>query len=72
MRKIFLLLSFVTWITSINAEGLKSKDMPSSEMEKQNEQIVKLASAELTKSLPQKVDKYTKLLRVEGQNTTLV
>ena len=71
MRKIILLLSFVTCVTSISAEGLQSQEMPVNEMQKQNRQIVKLASEEITKTLPQKVDTYTTLQRVEGEGNKL-
>jgi hypothetical protein len=71
MKKTILLLSFVTCVTSISAEGLQSQEMPVNEMQKQNRQIVKLASEEITKTLPQKVDTYTTLQRVEGEGNRL-
>ncbi len=71
MKKTILLLSLVGCVTTISADGLKSQEMPSSEMQKQNQQIVKMASEEMTKTLPQKVDKYTTLQRVEGKGTRL-
>jgi len=49
-----------------------TQELPVSELVKQNKQIVKLASEEISKTLPQKVDKYTDLLRVEGHDTTLL
>ena len=71
MKKTILLLSFITCVTSISAEGLQSQEMPVNEMQKQNRQIVKLASEEITKTLPQKVDTYTTLQRVEGEGNRL-
>ncbi len=71
-RSILLLLALAGLTVSMHAEGMKTGELPTNEMIKQNRQIVKLASEEITKTLPQKVDNYTTLLRVEGQDTTLV
>ena len=71
MKKTILLLSLVACVTNVSADELKSQEMPVNEMEKQNQQIVKMASEEMTKTLPQKVDKYTTLQRVEGEGTRL-
>jgi len=71
-RSILLLLALAGLMTSIQAEEMQASELPTNEMIKQNEEIVKLASEEITKTLPQKVDKYTTLLRVEGRDTTLV
>jgi hypothetical protein len=71
-RAMLLLLAFAGLTVSMYAEGMQTGELPTNEMIKQNREIVKLASEEITKTLPQKVDKYTTLLRVEGQDTTLV
>jgi len=71
-RSILLLLALAGLTVSMYAEGMKTGELPATEMIKQNRKIVKLASEEITKTLPQKVDNYTTLLRVEGQDTTLV
>jgi len=71
-RSILLLLACIGLTISIFAEEIQTGEFPTTEMIKQNRMIVKLASEELTKTLPQKIDNYTTLLRVEGQDTTLV
>ena len=38
----------------------------------QNQEIVKLAAKELTSQLPQKIDDYTQLIKIEGKKQTLV
>ena len=68
MKRSILLLSF---ITILSAGELQSQEMPITEMAKQNNEIVKLASEEISKTLPQKVDKYTTLLRVDGKENRL-
>jgi len=56
------------------AEGqqIQTKDLPQKEMQKQNREIVRLSSEEISKTLPQTVDKYTTLTTVQGKDTTLV
>ncbi|SFZ98598.1 hypothetical protein MNB_SV-5-1581 [hydrothermal vent metagenome] len=71
MKKTILLVGLAFVGTSLFAVGTQKQDMPTSEMIKQNKQIVKLASQEISKTLPQKVDDYTTLQRVEGKDTTL-
>ena len=64
-------LGIILWGTMLVAEGLQTQEMPISELIKQNRQIVKLASEEISKTLPQKVDNYTVLQKVIGKDTTL-
>jgi len=47
------------------------KDLPTEELIKQNKQIVGMAAEEISKTLPKKVDKYTVLVSVKAQGTTL-
>ena len=54
------------------AEGMQTQELPTTELIKQNRQIVKLASEEISKSLPQKVDQYTTMTKVEGKDNTMV
>ncbi len=71
MKQSILLLSLLTFTMNLGAEAFKSQEIPTSELIKQNRQIVKLASEEISKTLPQKVDAYTTLLKVVGEDTTL-
>jgi hypothetical protein len=64
-----LIFSFSQWST---AEGIQQQDLPVQEMQKQKKEIVKLSSEEISKTLPQRVDKYTTLMKVEGKDTTLI
>ena len=50
----------------------QTKELPTEQIQKQNREIVKLASEEISKTLPQKVDSYTTLMTVEGKDTTLI
>ena len=69
---ILMVLGILLWGTALVAEGLQTQELPTSELIKQNRQIVKLASEEISKTLPQKVDNYTILEKVEGKDTTLI
>ncbi len=72
MKKSFLVLSIITILSQIVlAEGIKQQDLPVKEMQKQKREIVKLSSEEISKTLPQTVDKYTTLTKVEGKDTTI-
>jgi len=72
MKKSLLALSlFMTLSQCSFAEGIKQQELPVTEMQKQKREIVKLSSAEIAKTLPQKVDKYTVLTKVEGKDTTV-
>jgi len=69
-----ILLTVVVWSQILVAESnqIDSRELPTSEMQKQNRKIVELASSELSKKLPQKIDNYTSLISVDGVDTTLI
>ncbi len=72
MKKSLLALSIIITLSqSIFAEGIKQQDLPVEEMQKQKREIVKLSSEEISRTLPQTVDKYTVLTKVEGKDTTI-
>ena len=72
MKKSLLALSIITTLSqSTFAEGIKQQDLPVEEMQKQKREIVKLSSEEISRTLPQTVDKYTVLTKVEGKDTTI-
>ena len=51
---------------------MQSRELPTKELKSQNKLITKLAADEISKSLPQTIDKYTTLVKVKALNTTLV
>ncbi len=72
MKKSLFTFSIITLLSqSILAEGIKQQDLPVEEMQKQKREIVKLSSEEISSTLPQTVDKYTVLTKVEGKDTTI-
>ena len=73
MHKILLTLGTLVVMTQLSlAEGIKQQDISPIQMQKQNKQIVQLAATEINKTLPQTVDKYTTLTKVEGKDTTIL
>jgi hypothetical protein len=70
-KSLFVLSAVLTLGSYSVAEGIKQQDLPISEMQKQRKEIVKLSSKEISKTLPQRVDKYTVLTKVEGKDTTV-
>lgn len=75
MKKSFLALGIVVALSQWSfgeEQQIQTKELPMEQMQKQNKEIVKLASEEISKTLPQKVDSYTTLMTVEGKDTSLI
>ena len=75
VKKSFLALGIVIALSQWSlgeVRQMQTKELPLEQMQKQNREIVKLASEEISKTLPQKVDSYTTLMMVEGKDTTLI
>ena len=73
MQKILLWMAALMMITQGSfSEGIQTREFPQKEMKKQNREIVKLVATEISKTLPQTIDKYTQLVKVEGKDTTIL
>lgn len=66
---LFVLTSQVIFAKDLQ---IRTEEFPDKEMKSQKKEIVKLVSQEISRTLPQKIDKYTTLTSVVGINTTLV
>ena len=64
-----LLLTQLNQATEIIKEG---KPYPVEKIKEQNQQIVKMVVEEISKTLPQTVDKYTTITQIRDENLTLV
>ena len=72
MKKSVLALTMLMTLSQTSfAEGIKQQELPIEELQKQKREIVKLSSEEISKTLPQVVDKYTTLTKVVGKDTTM-
>jgi hypothetical protein len=64
-----LLLFTLSHATDIIKEG---QEYPIEKIKEQNKQIIKMVVEEISKTLPQKVDKYTEMTKIRDENLTLI
>jgi len=68
-----LMIIFSQWTFGKEPQmQMQSREFPQKEIQKQNKEIVRLSSQEISKTLPQTIDKYTTLTKIEGKDTTLI
>ena len=74
MHKKFLLLTLLLLTISTHATDIikEGQEYPVEKIREQNQKIIKMVVEEISKSLPQKVDKYTSMTKIEDKNTTLI
>jgi hypothetical protein len=70
--KIFILLGIMVQVAFAQTQQIRTQEFPQEQLKKQNVQIAALAAAEMAKTLPQKVDKYTTITNIKNDGTTLV
>ncbi len=71
-KNILLFISLVASLYSFDMNTKVSKDDTLSlKMQTQNKEIVTMVVKEISKNLPQTIDKYTKFVNIKGKNTTL-
>jgi hypothetical protein len=68
MKKFVLVLSVLSLIST----NLLAEDNMAEKIKFQNNEVVKLAAQEISKQLPQKVDKYTNLVKIVGKDEVLL
>jgi len=68
------LLSILLILTLGYSEGIikGEQEYPADKFKEQNSQIIKMVVSEISKSLPQKVDKYTTMTTIRDENLTLI
>jgi len=68
-----LLVSLFILTVSYSKGIIKGEqEFPSDKFKEQNSQIIKMVVSEISKSLPQKVDKYTTMTNIRDENLTLI
>jgi hypothetical protein len=73
MNKLFLTLGTLVVMTQLGfSTGVQQQELPTEQLKKQNKELVKLAATEINKTLPQTIDTYTTLTKVEGKETTIL
>ena len=71
IKKLLLTLLLTLNIIASDTQ-MQNREISTKNMKIQNKEIAKLAANEINKSLPQQIDKYTKLLKVNSQDSTIV
>jgi len=71
MKKIFALLLLTISLYSQDIK-IQNKEFPTSEMTSQNQKIVQMVVKEISNTLPQNIDKYTDLVDIKAQDTTML
>ena len=75
MQKILLstLAMFILTPSSYATEVIRDgQAYPIDKMREQNREIIKMVVTEISKTLPQQVDKYTKMTKIRDENLTLI
>ena len=72
--KRLLIIATIFLLNQANAVEIQTqtKDYPIDKLKEQNRQIVKMVVEEVGKTLPQQVDKYTKITKLRDENLTLI
>ncbi|MEK6659743.1 MAG: hypothetical protein AABY36_08700 [Campylobacterota bacterium] len=71
MKSFFIVLTLMLPILA-SATQIQNRELSPQAIKNQGKEITKLAAEEISKSLPQTVDKYTKLTDAQADNTTLI
>ena len=73
-KSILTLTAFIALNATVlmGAEQIRTQDMPIKDMKSQNKRLIKMVVAEISNSLPQVVDKYTKFTKISNKDLTLI
>ena len=71
LNKLLLILLLSVPIFAADMK-IQNRELSNKDMKTQSIDIVKMAASEISKSLPQKIDKYTTLNSVKAKNKTLI
>ena len=72
MIKKYFILSIISTFLLSNDMPVKNQDVSPQQLKKQNKQIVQLAAEQLSKNLPQTIDKYTTITKIEPKDSELI
>ena len=75
MKNLLLFLSLLVLITNTLYAGdvaTRTDEFPQEQMKSQNKIIAKMFVEEMSRSLPQKIDKYTNFVKINNNDTTIV
>jgi len=63
------MISSLSYATEVIKDG---QEYPMDKMREQNQKIIKMVVEEVSKGLPQKVNKYTQMINIRDENLTLI
>jgi hypothetical protein len=66
---VLMMFGAISNATEVIKEG---KEYPLDKLREQNKKIIKMVVEEISKNLPQKVDKYTQITNIRDENLTLI
>jgi len=74
MKRLLFLLTLLLFSVSSQAEDIikEGQEYPIEKIREQNREIIKMVVEEISKKLPQTVDKYTTLKEIKDDNLTLI
>jgi|FLOH01.1.fsa_nt_gi hypothetical protein len=75
MRTLLWIFSIlIIFNSSVSAQDLKTRtdEFPKKEMKSQNKIVAEMFVEEISKNLPQKIDKYTQFINITNKDTTLI
>ena len=71
IQRAFFFLSMAISVFASQSMQTRVQDVSPQQLQKQNKEIVVLAAKELSKNLPQKIDRYTTCTKIEAKGTSL-
>ncbi|MBA1432179.1 MAG: hypothetical protein FAF04_00950 [Epsilonproteobacteria bacterium] len=74
MKKFFIQCALLLLALSVSAKEpqIQAQELPKEQLQKQKVLVASLAAKELSKTLPQRIDKYTTLLSITNKDATLI
>ena len=73
MKSLFISIIVILNISLYaNTVSTRTDDFPKEQMKSQNKIIAKMFAEEMSKSLPQTIDKYTKFVKIDTKDTNII
>jgi len=74
MKKLLLIITIILLASQSYALEIKkeSQEFPVDKIREQNKNVIKMVVEEISKTLPQRVDKYTQMTKLRDENLTLI
>ena len=67
-----ILLTLITLLLTQSIFAIEEQEYPVEKIREQNQKIIKMVVKEISKDLPQEVDKYTTMIKIRDKNLTLI